>query len=289
MMMATKKKSVMRLRPKMPKALKAKRKSKKLAMQEFQLSKEISKEIDGNLRYGRVNEESKTKLLLLGAGNAGKTTVMKQLNIIYGHDSQVVDLEATRKTLTKQVIRVMKDLSAMAGPGPVAELPVDKDDFVEQERSYSEQDFRVPVKQKVEEKSENVRDYTGVPPVIEELLAECDLESLRPTTIQPGETWTRKQKNLLSRVITSKLKQEQQTIERNKAFDLIDALSRSGNQVFSQAELHIILGFTHCFDRSLLQSIYQQNINPIEDVERSTLLVASVVHQREAVELVKRR
>ena len=39
--------------------------------------------------------------------------------------------------------------------------------------------------------------------------------------------------------------------------------------------LHIVVAATHCFDKSLLDTVIQGNCNPIERVERSALIVAS--------------
>ena len=35
---------------------------------------------------------------------------------------------------------------------------------------------------------------------------------------------------------------------------------------------------THCFDKTLMNTIIQKNTNPIEKMERSTLVMASVIH-----------
>jgi hypothetical protein len=80
---------------------------------------------------------------------------------------------------------------------------------------------------------------------------------------------------------------DQQKTEQNKAYDLLDALSRSGCLAVDAAELHVLIAATHCFDKSLMNTLVQDNINPIEKLERSLLIVASTIQDKPALELIK--
>ena len=53
------------------------------------------------------------------------------------------------------------------------------------------------------------------------------------------------------------------------------------------APLHVIVAATHRFDRTLMETVIRDNINPIEKLERSSLIVASTVHGRVAAELLQ--
>lgn len=77
------------------------------------------------------------------------------------------------------------------------------------------------------------------------------------------------------------------TEEKNKAYDLLDALTRSGVISIDSADLHIVLAATHCFDSSLMDTVIRENVNPIEKVERSNLIVASTVHGKPVSELLR--
>lgn len=130
----------------------------------------------------------------------------------------------------------------------------------------------------------NSSDLTSIPKLLDskfELFGadESYGGALRSTTVKTSEHWMKKhQKNLLAKLEEIKMSSNDQRAERNKAFDLIDALSRGGVVPMSHSELHIIIASTHCFDKSVVNTVVQDNVNPIEKIERSNLLVASQIH-----------
>ena len=83
--------------------------------------------------------------------------------------------------------------------------------------------------------------------------------TLRPTRIKTGHTWSLQyQQGLLSKKRKRSLDAADQDEERAKAFDLLDALSRSGAlPIESGVSLHVILAATHCFDKTLMDTIVQ--------------------------------
>ena len=137
--------------------------------------------------------------------------------------------------------------------------------------------------------SSTTRDYTQVPVELDQRFEKLDTDnSLRPTIINPGERWRKQsQKALLASPSTSHLSKAEQKTERDAAFDLLDALTKSGALPLTHASLHVVIAATHCFDKTVTETVIQNNVNPIAKVERSSLIMASTVHQKPVQDLIK--
>ena len=132
-------------------------------------------------------------------------------------------------------------------------------------------------------------DFTKVPSTLEGRFEEFDTDnSLRPTIINFGDSWEKRSfRSLRGKPVESILGAKEQDDEKRKCFDLLDALSCSGSLEIDCASLHVIVAATHCFDESIIDTVVQQNINPIEKLERSLLIVASTIQDKPARELVR--
>ena len=139
----------------------------------------------------------------------------------------------------------------------------------------------------VSEEAGNSRDCTLLPAALNDKFDQLDADgAVRPVILSVGTAWEkRSQKALLAAPATTTLRAGEQKTERSAAFDLLDALSRSGGLVVDNTDLHVVLVSTHCFDKTLMNTIIQQNTNPIEKMEQSTLIMASVIHGRSVQEL----
>ena len=128
------------------------------------------------------------------------------------------------------------------------------------------------------------RDLTSIPNELDDKYLKLDLDgTLRPTVIRvnAGRNWTKKfQRNLLSKSETKSLGKSELKEERDAAFDLLDALSRSGALDINCAELHVVVAATHRFARTVVDTVIMDNVNPIEKVERSVLIVGTTIHQQ---------
>ena len=133
-----------------------------------------------------------------------------------------------------------------------------------------------------------VLDFTTIPKQLDSMFEMHDKDSaIRATILEAGRPWKRRrQENLLSKAKTSILRQDDCKSEMNKAFDLLDALSRSGTLPIAFAELHVIVAVTHCFENDVMGTIVQDNINPIEKVEKSILMVASIIQGESTRQLI---
>jgi hypothetical protein len=177
----------------------------------------------------------------------------------------------------------------MSAPSPVIPPPIQTKAPPQIEASVSQ-----PVISKDDTKSPQKyegaeEDYTAIPTELDRKFEILDEDSaLRPTIIQPGQQWIKQsQAALLAPPVTQRINVPLQKTERDRTFDLLDALTRSGCLMVDHASLHVIMAATHTFSKTLIDTVIQDNINPIEKVERSALIVATTIHNKPASELVK--
>jgi len=133
------------------------------------------------------------------------------------------------------------------------------------------------------------RDYTQVPVEMDRRFEQLDSDgTLRPTIITASGTWRKKeQKALLAEPTSASLSGKELKQEKDAAFDLIDALTKSGALPVEHASLHIVVAATHCFDKTVTETVVQDSVNPIEKVERSQLIMASTIHQQPISALIQ--
>jgi hypothetical protein len=133
-----------------------------------------------------------------------------------------------------------------------------------------------------------VIDFTKYAGLLDRKYEELDPDSaLRPTIINPSDQWTKKStKSLMSEPTTALLTATELNDAKQATFELLDALTRSGALVMESASLHVVIAATHCFDKSLMDTVVQGNVNPIERVERSAVIMATTIHRLPASALL---
>ncbi len=137
--------------------------------------------------------------------------------------------------------------------------------------------------------AKGVVDYSHIPALLESRFQALDEDgALHPTILSAGKVWNKRfKKGLLSEFSTVSMAKAEQKLEKQRVYDLLDALTKSGVLSMEGASLHVVLAATHMFDKSVLNTLVQDNVNPIEKVERSNLIVASVVHGAAPVDMLK--
>ena len=110
------------------------------------------------------------------------------------------------------------------------------------------------------------------------------------TTVALAKEWTKKSyESLLAQQRVETLHKDALRTEKNAAFDLLDALSRSGDLPLSFVQVHVVILQTHTFGKSLLHTLTRDNVNPIERVEATHLILASELHGAPPAALVERK
>ena len=131
-------------------------------------------------------------------------------------------------------------------------------------------------------------DYSAIPKQLDQMFESFDKDgALRTVTIKTGDKLIRKrQQNILTPMETNILSGNEKKSETDKALDLLDALSRSGSLPIVSGELHVIIGVRHSFEKNVMATVIEENINPIEKVDYSSLLIAASVHAAKIPELL---
>ena len=135
------------------------------------------------------------------------------------------------------------------------------------------------------------RDVTKIPAALDAELEKLDSEgALRPVIINVGKEWKKREtESLLAPLQEKRVGVDQQKLERNTCYDLLDALTKSGSDGYGieGASLHVVIASTHCFDKSVMNTLVQDNVNPVAKVEHSQLIVASHIHGKKPEELLE--
>jgi hypothetical protein len=125
------------------------------------------------------------------------------------------------------------------------------------------------------------RDVTLLPHLLETELDKISSGSpVRFNIVTIGKEWRKRKrgKNIQNAesVVIGRHDQEK---ERQKCFDLLDSLSRSGNLPIGDATFHVFLSASHCIDETLLDLITKENVNPIERAEEIGVTICHVLDQ----------
>lgn len=134
----------------------------------------------------------------------------------------------------------------------------------------------------------NEFDFTKIPALLNSKFNDLDTDdALHGTTIKVDETWEKTSQNgLLGNPTKANVNFSSIELETNKAFDLLDSITRSGAISIDAASLHVFIASTHCFDKTLLHTVVQDNVNPIEKLDRSALIISGTIYEESPEELL---
>lgn len=157
-------------------------------------------------------------------------------------------------------------------------------------RSAGNSERKRTIETKPSTTSKNGTDFTAIPKKLDKVFEEFDSDNaLRATTVKVGECWKKKsQANLLAKMSEHTIDDSDgKNAMKAKAFDLLDALSRSGALSIACSELHVIVASTYRFTKELVETVIQDNTNPIERMELAFLMMSSTVRNIEPKKLLK--
>ena len=65
--------------------------------------------------------------------------------------------------------------------------------------------------------------------------------------------------------------------EKNKAFDLLDAITKSGALPLKCAEFHLLIATAHSFPQSIMCALARDNIDIVTSMNRTVMIAAATV------------
>jgi hypothetical protein len=131
-------------------------------------------------------------------------------------------------------------------------------------------------------------DYTKVSTLIDQAMdSKLKEATIRPVIIKHDGTVQRSfLKSLLSKPENEVLYETEKKNAYNKALDLLDCLSRSGELEMLHSQVHVFYAVQQAFDDTVMDTIVKKNHNPIHQMEKAMLLLAKTIHGTSLEEIV---
>ncbi|KAJ3144159.1 hypothetical protein HDU89_008943 [Geranomyces variabilis] len=121
-------------------------------------------------------------------------------------------------------------------------------------------------------------EFVILPETLTNALGTMPHAAVRPAILCIQDRWTRSRaKSILHPPTITTLDIPAQRTERDAAFHLLDALSRSGELMLENVHLHVVCAATHAFDRTLVDTVIRGNVDPLSIVRETNLVIAGVV------------
>jgi hypothetical protein len=190
----------------------------------------------------------------------------------------LMDLDAAPLQMQEKRSAAFSTMATMAPPKPTAPRPATS---LASTTSEPLPQHVLATDHPASQAATSKEDFTMLPKELDTKLEIFDTDNaLHSTILKSGPSWKlQRQENLLSPSKVLHLDQDKISQEKKKAFDLLDAISCSGSLPIEAAELHVVVALSHCFEKNLMMTVIEDNINPIAKAEKTTLLLASTVHR----------
>ncbi|KAJ9443073.1 hypothetical protein DIPPA_19041 [Diplonema papillatum] len=138
-----------------------------------------------------------------------------------------------------------------------------------------------------------VFDLPSVPRLLEEATdALGPTVNVRPVIVKVGTSWRASELEATTLPGSTRRpgqpdpgfrkKADWQRAEKNKAFDLIDAVTRSGSAQLKKGTMHVFVGGAHCFDTSVVDAVVVHNVDPIERIDAACIATVAALHDQPA-------
>jgi hypothetical protein len=147
------------------------------------------------------------------------------------------------------------------------------------EKEEKEEEEEDVVTKKEEEEQENL---SQIGSKLNSMLDRADCSSINQTVISvaAAESWTRQDwgDGFLAQCRETALGSELQRAEKNKVFDFLEVISNGGISPFEEgAALHVIVAAVHSYQQSIVETVVQENKDPISEMEREWDVFTSVI------------
>ena len=121
-------------------------------------------------------------------------------------------------------------------------------------------------------------EFSKVPGSLEDALK--DISSVRTGKFKVSRDWKRRRKpSLLLPPVQKVLSKTDQKNEKSDCFDLLEALTRCGELEIENAELHVVTASCYCFEKSVLDTLILDNVNPIEETDGMLESIMQVIYK----------
>ena len=155
------------------------------------------------------------------------------------------------------------------------------------EKSIKKQEEDSLEHEMIDDQDNNENNFMKIPEILDETFKDGNDHAV---LVNLSKIWEKRTTEFFieDEVSEKSLLECDQEDERNSCFDLLDALTKSGTISISDATLQILIINNHAFDKNLIKTVIEDNLNPIESIKKSLFTLAKVLHNVSSDDELKR-